>query len=95
MCVALSCGLRFAHPKNRICPTDDASLAGDAVAHSSCPCLCRTRQEFEEWSKGVAEKHGYTVKFWGAGRALHEGKALSALDVQGQDLGFASQVHCS
>ena len=43
----------------------------------------------------MAEKHGYTVKFWGAGRALHEGKALSALDVQGQDLGFASQVHCS
>ncbi|KAL0050416.1 hypothetical protein WJX82_010839 [Trebouxia sp. C0006] len=51
-----------------------------------------TRQEFEEWSKGVAEKHGYTVKFWGAGKAMHEGKALSALGVQGKDLGFASQA---
>lgn len=42
----------------------------------------------------MAEKHGYTVKFWGAGKAMHEGKALSALGVQGQDLGFASQVDC-
>ena len=42
----------------------------------------------------MAEKHGYTVKFWGAGKAMHEGKALSALGMQVKDLGFASQVPC-
>ncbi|DBA85021.1 TPA: hypothetical protein ACH3X2_005754 [Trebouxia sp. C0005] len=51
-----------------------------------------TRQEFEDWSKGLAGRHGYTVKFWGAGKAMHEGKALSALGVQGRGLGFASQA---
>lgn len=57
---------------------------------------CRTRKEFEEWSKGAAAKYGYTVKFWGAGKAMHEARALTALGVLGQDLGFASQVHgCS
>ena len=55
---------------------------------------CRTRKEFEEWSKGAAAKYGYTVKFWGAGKAMHEARALTALGVLGQDLGFASQVHC-
>ena len=55
---------------------------------------CRTRKEFEKWGKGLAEEHGYTVKFWGAGKAMEEGKALTALSLQGQDLGFASQVNC-
>jgi len=42
----------------------------------------------------VAEKHGYTVKFWGAGKAMHEVNGLTTLGLQGKDLGFASQVDC-
>ena len=54
--------------------------------------MYRTRQEFQQWGQGLAEKHGYSVKFWGAGRAMQEGRALATLGMQGQDLGFASQV---
>ena len=62
--------------------------------------VCRTQQEFQEWSNGLAEQYGYTVKFWGAGNAMDEGRALAALSLQGQNLGFASQVpanplHCT
>ena len=52
---------------------------------------CRTRAEFEGWGRGLAEEHGYTVKFWGAGQATHEARALAALGLQPP--GFASQVH--
>lgn len=51
-----------------------------------------SRQEFQQWGQGLAEKHGYSVKFWGAGRAMQEGRAIATLGMQGQDLGFASQV---
>ncbi|KAL3161025.1 hypothetical protein ABBQ38_009409 [Trebouxia sp. C0009 RCD-2024] len=49
-----------------------------------------TRAEFEGWARGLAEEHGYTVKFWGAGKAIHEDRALAALGLQPP--GFASQA---
>ena len=53
---------------------------------------CRTRQEFQQWAEPLAEQFGYSVKFWGAGKAMAEQRALTALGLQDQDLGFASQV---
>lgn len=53
---------------------------------------CRTRQEFQQWAEPLAEQFGYSVKFWGAGKAMAEQRALIALGLQNQDLGFASQV---
>ncbi|KAL3162894.1 hypothetical protein ABBQ32_009341 [Trebouxia sp. C0010 RCD-2024] len=49
-----------------------------------------TRAEFQGWAQGLAEEHGYTVKFWGAGKAIHEDRALAALGLQPP--GFASQA---
>ena len=45
----------------------------------------------EGWGRGLAQEHGYTARFWGAGKATHEGKALAALGLHPP--GFASQVH--
>lgn len=53
---------------------------------------CRTRQEFQQWGNGLGEQFGYSVKFWGAGKAMAEERALTALGMKGQDIGFASQV---
>lgn len=62
------------------------------LSHLQQLTICRTRQEFQQWAEPLAEQYGYTVKFWGAGKAMAEERALLALGMPGQDLGFASQV---
>ena len=62
------------------------------VTHLDTVVICRTRKEFQQWAEPLAEQYGYAVRFWGAGKAMAEERALAALGMQGQDLGFASQV---